>query len=145
MFARSTECALQASIYLALHSGEGSPVRSEEIARQLELPHAFTRKCLRDLVEAGILKSRKGRTGGFVLAGPPSEISVLDIVVALQTLRRYEACLLGQPECPGEVACPLHDFWMRLIERFEERLGRTSLRRMAKDLAGAARYRKARA
>lgn len=140
MYSRATECALQATVYLALHSDESQPVLSEEISTQLELPRPFMQKCLRDLVEAGILRSRKGRSGGFVLTGPPSDITVFDVVSAIQAVKKYDRCFLGQPECPGEVACPLHEFWGDFQRTLEKRLRDTSLAMMADSLSDTTRF-----
>lgn len=145
MFSRATECALQAAVYIALHAEESGPLLSEEIAGQLGLPRPFTQKCLRLLVDGGILNSYRGRSGGFTLARSAREISVYDVVTTVQRLECLGLCLVGQPICTGVTACPLHDLWQRFRRDLEGRLRRTSLARMARTAAGAARFRRPRA
>lgn len=141
LFSRAAECALQAATYICLNASEGRPVLSSEIAEQLVLPLAFTRKSLRALVTAGILLSARGKSGGFVLARPPETISVMEIVAALDSPPLKEGtCLLGQNECGGENPCALHNYWSRVISGLKTKLQATSLRDLARHQRSASAF-----
>ena len=58
-------------------------VKSESIAREQEIPSKFLENILRGLRHAGIVASQRGAEGGFRLARPPSEVSVADVIRAL--------------------------------------------------------------
>jgi Rrf2 family protein len=73
--------ALRATIELAA-AGEG-PVKGERIAQAQEIPLKFLENILGDLRHAGIVRSQRGAEGGYWLARPPDEITVADVVRAV--------------------------------------------------------------
>ena len=79
---RSTGYALLAVGYVAKNQGDGL-VRSEDIAKQYEIPLEYLLKILQQLVRAKVLRSKRGPQGGFWLAKPTTKISMLEIVEAV--------------------------------------------------------------
>jgi Rrf2 family protein len=79
---RSTQYALLAVGYVAKNQGDGL-VRSEDIAKQYEIPLEYLLKILQQLVRAKVLRSKRGPQGGFWLAKPTNKISMLEIVEAV--------------------------------------------------------------
>ena len=71
--------ALHAVVFMAQQKTD-DPVASHKIATALDMPDRFLLKVLHPLVEANLLKSIKGPKGGYQLARPATEISVLDII-----------------------------------------------------------------
>jgi len=61
-----------------------SPIGAEQLARELSIPKSFLAKILQSLAKQGVLESRKGAHGGFILARDVTEISVKDIIVAAE-------------------------------------------------------------
>ena len=123
---RSTEHALRALTYLAQKRSEDYHL-ARTMAVALEVPAPFLGKCLQPLVARGILESQRGRNGGFRLSSPPKEISLYQIVDALEHLARPRRCFLGQAECTDERACPMHEYWKRASGDFHEILLTTTL------------------
>ena len=126
MLSRSSEYAIRALTYLA----QRPKVRlhlAREIAEELDLPAPFLGKVLQPLVAKGLIRSQRGRSGGFSLAKPPSQVRLLDIVEAEETLAGENTCLLGQRECNDATACPMHEYWQRASHEFRERLTHTTL------------------
>ena len=110
LFSRQCEYALQAVIYLARKpEGEMTPIR--ELTERLEIPYHFLGKILQDLTRKRLLRSLKGPTGGFALAKPAGQITLLQIVEALDGTDFFNECVLGFPECGGENPCPVHHRW----------------------------------
>jgi Rrf2 family protein len=60
------------------------PIQSAEIARRQGIPEPYLTQLLSQLRKAGVISSRRGRSGGHVLARPPTELTLADIVVALE-------------------------------------------------------------
>ena len=59
-----------------------------------------------------MLKSTRGRGGGFILDGPPDKISVLKVLSAVEDMSRFEHdCVLGLNSCTDDAPCPAHDMW----------------------------------
>ena len=105
MFSQTAEYALRAAVYLAMHP-EGL-VGSGLLAKHTKVPHGYLSKVLNDLVDAGIANSRRGPSGGFCLARPASEITVLNVINAVDPIRRISTCPLGIPS-HGPQLCRLH-------------------------------------
>lgn len=110
MFSVTTEYALRAMIYLALHDDKPSPGRI--IAAATDSPSRYLSRVLRDLTNAGLLQAFRGPTGGFELARDASEISVLDVVNVVDPIRRIE-------RCPLNIASHRHNL-CRLHQRLDE-------------------------
>lgn len=113
IFSKKCEYGIQAILYLAAHNDKGLIV-SEEIANNLNIPKEFVSKILQSLTDSGIIYSKKGRVGGFTLGKNPDQITLLDIVEAIDGLDVFNSCVLGFPECSPEKPCPLHDQWGKL-------------------------------
>ena len=79
---RTMAYAVQALLQLAAADAEG-PISCSHLAREGHMPERFLLQILRSLVTSGILRSIRGVEGGYLLAKPPQEISMLEI---------YEAC-----------------------------------------------------
>jgi Rrf2 family protein len=98
-----------------------------DMSRDLGVPAPFLGKCLQHLVAKGLLRSQRGRRGGFRLTRAVTDITLYEIVDAQEDLQRTRRCLLGQAECSDERACPMHTFWKHASTDFIERLSTTSL------------------
>ena len=126
MFSQTSEYAIRALTILARHSLDQF-VLVGTLAETASLPHHYLSKILQNLVRMQILESRKGSRGGFRLARNPNEITLHEIVNAIENLSQTRRCLLGQIECSDERACPLHDFWVTQTDRYMDTLNNTSL------------------
>lgn len=113
IFSKKCEYGIQAILYLAAHNDKGL-IAAEEIANNLNIPKEFVSKILQSLTDSGIINSKKGRVGGFTLGKSPDQITLLDIVKAIDGLDVFNSCVLGFPECSPEKPCPLHEKWGKL-------------------------------
>ena len=80
---RTVGYALRATLYLAAEE-PNKPVPCSKIAKEREMPERFLLQILRNLVNQGVLRSTRGVDGGYTLAGPPSDVSLLDIIEAIE-------------------------------------------------------------
>jgi len=90
------------------------------------VPEAFLRKILQDLRQAGIVVAQKGRTGGYRLAQAPEEISVGQVLAALEGPVPKLACIVGE-NCEIDEGCPTVPIWRYLERRISEELSQLSL------------------
>lgn len=72
-----------ATLYIAKHEA-GGPVQGRDVARSCRIPEEYLLKILQQLVRAQVLRSERGRSGGFLLRKPPSRTTLLEIVEAIQ-------------------------------------------------------------
>jgi Rrf2 family protein len=101
--------ALRAVTHLA-GQPPGRPMRTSELAAAVDVPYNYLGKVLHQLVRTGILKSFRGKRGGFQLAVPAEEVTLHEIASLFCQIERPR-CLLGRPECTEEDPCPLHERW----------------------------------
>ena len=110
IFSKKCEYGMQAVLYLAAQD-VGTIITAEQISRVLKIPREFISKILQSLRESGIISSTKGKSGGFCLAKPSSEIKLINVVEAIDGLEMFDSCVLGFPECSPDTPCPMHDKW----------------------------------
>jgi len=90
----------------ALHPGRR--FRAAAVCRQAGVPEPFTRKVLHLLVESGLLTAHRGPGGGYALSRPPGEITLLEIVLAIDDAFDTRRCVMGFGPCGANGPCPLH-------------------------------------
>jgi Rrf2 family protein len=126
IYSRSAEYAIRAFAYLA-QMPEGKYAMVKQIAEESGIPTHFLAKILQQLARKGFLRSSKGPTGGFCLRRDPENISMLEIVEAIDGIEEYQRCPGGMTECNDQAACGLHDNWKALRSRILEYLELTSI------------------
>jgi Rrf2 family protein len=109
-FLRQTDYAARVVLHLAALP-EGARVTASEIAGKRLIPPAFVRRIVGRLAAAGILQAVRGLGGGISLARPSSEISLLDVVEAMEGPILLNSCLNEAVECPLAEACPVQSAW----------------------------------
>ncbi len=104
MIPKKAEYALRAVVLLARSLER--PVSADEIARVGQVPRRYTNKVLQALVRAGIARSQPGPGGGYRLVLQPEELSILDVIEAVEPIARIARCPLGLKT--HTELCPLH-------------------------------------
>ncbi len=123
--------ALRAVIELA--AGDGRPVKGERIAQAQEIPLKFLENILGDLRHAGIVRSQRGVEGGYWLARPADEISVADVVRAVEgPIANVRGAGPESVEYLGSAA-PLRDVWIALRANLRAVLEHVSIADIARD------------
>ncbi|MBM2840993.1 MAG: transcriptional regulator, BadM/Rrf2 family [Bacteroidetes bacterium] len=133
IFSRRCEYALQAVLYLALKEG-GEKTSIKELTHHIQIPSPFLAKILQDLTHTGLLKSGKGPHGGFALAKPAREITMFQIVEAMDGTAFTNGCVLGFTECSTTTPCAMHDEWSGIRDRIADALKKKDLAVMAKQM-----------
>jgi Rrf2 family protein len=118
IYTGSAKYAIRAMVCLAINNGDGQPFSAAAVAEAEQIPPFYLAKVLQDLGRAGLLKSARGRGGGFSLSRPADEITLMEIVAAVEDSRRLETeCVLGIDDCADEAPCPMHDTWKNFRDR----------------------------
>jgi Rrf2 family protein len=133
IYSRSAEYAIRAFVYLA-QVPEGKYAMVKNIAEESEIPTHFLAKILQQLARKGFLRSSKGPTGGFALRRAPDDITLLEIVDAIDGLAEYERCPSGITECNDEAPCGMHESWKELRSRIIGYLEGTTISDVARSL-----------
>lgn len=129
---RKGDYSVRAVLDIARQKGERRKAR--EIAGEMDIPLRFLTQILAEFVQHNLLKAVAGPTGGYVLARPPEDISLLEVVEAAEGPIALDVCVLRGGPCTWEESCPVHIPWARSQNAMAEQLAQTSLA----DLAGIA-------
>lgn len=124
MLSQTVEYALRAMVHLA--SEHGSPRTTSEIAAATRVPAAYLSKVLQSLTKAGLLRSQRGVGGGVTLARKPAELTILEVVNAVEPIKRIHTCPLGLA-AHGVRLCPLHRRVDNAVGLVEEAFRSTTL------------------
>ena len=123
MISQTTEYALRAMVFLAMDPE--TPRTAHKVAERTKVTTGYMSKVLQSLGEGGLLKAQRGRHGGFTLASSPEQITILDIVNAIEPLRRIDRCPLAIPG--HQQLCPLHQRLDDAVEMIERAFDNTTL------------------
>ncbi len=105
MISQTLEYALRAMVSLAHNHGQ--PRTSEQLAKDTQVPAMYLSKIMQGLVRAGLINSQRGPGGGFTLVRGPEEITIWDVVQAVDPFPRIRECPL-KLSTHGTNLCPLH-------------------------------------
>ncbi len=107
---KAGEYGLRAMRYL-VENGDESRISIGDISENKNIPEPFLRKLFKPLVQQGIINSTRGVSGGVRLARDPKDISVLEVVEALEGPLALNECLLEDIACEFLSECGMHDIW----------------------------------
>jgi Rrf2 family protein len=124
MFSQTVEYALRAVVHLADQAP--SPRTTEQIAAATRVPKAYLSKVLQGLCHHGIVQSKRGLGGGMVLTKEPSELTILEVVNAVEPIGRIRECPLGLA-AHGVRLCPLHKRLDNALATVEKAFRETTL------------------
>ena len=117
MLSQTAEYALRTILFIAQSNHEAGPVRTEAIAEALDIPRDYLSKILHRLAQEGVLKSSRGRGGGFVLSRPADQMPLVDVVGLFDEIAPGRKCLLGRPLCSDANACDAQASWKSVSEQ----------------------------
>src|SRR2546430_6771361 len=129
---KKADYALMAMKHLALHDDQGSS-SAREIAALYNIPIELMAKVLQRLVRRGLLASHQGTRGGYKLARVPSEISVADVIQAIDGPVTVTACSTDEGQCEQFAKCNVRDPLWRVRERILSALGECTIAELAAD------------
>mgnify|MGYP002634305925 CR=1 FL=1 len=123
MISQTVEYALRAVVYLAKAA---EPRTTGQIAEGTQVPAPYLSKVLQGLSKAGIVRSQRGVGGGITLIPTPVELTILDVVTAVDPLQRIATCPLGL-ETHGIRLCALHRRLDNALEQVESAFRNSTL------------------
>ena len=121
---QTVEYALRAVVHLANEAPEGRT--TEQIATATRVPRAYLSKVIQGLARGGIVHSQRGLGGGITLTKAPEELTILEVVNAVEPLQRIRTCPL-ELAAHGVRLCPLHRRLDNALALVEEALGSSTL------------------
>jgi len=126
IFSGPTEYAIRGLSEMAIR-GDEQRVMLDDLVAGTNLPRDFMAKVFQRLVHAGLLRSAKGRGGGFSLARPAHQITMMQIVEAIDGAQTLDRCVVGLERCTDQMPCPQHDLYKPIRQRLKDYLNTTTL------------------
>jgi Rrf2 family iron-sulfur cluster assembly transcriptional regulator len=123
--------AIRGMVYLASQL-PGRVVLVSEIARAMDVPPLFLAKIFQQFTKLGLVKSFRGSGGGFLLGRSPEEITLCEIVEAVEGPIMPNRCVMSSGTCSRDKVCTIHPVWKKIQANVRETLGAVTL----KDLSG---------
>ena len=131
LITRETDYAIRALNYIACN--EDRTISITELVKELETPKPFLRKILQLLSINGILKSYRGKNGGFVLAREPDKIFLLDLMQVFQGKFKISECIFKKNTCPDQQYCLLKNEIDSIEKMVLEKISSITLKSLKKD------------
>jgi Rrf2 family protein len=114
MWSKTTEYAIRSLVQVAVSNSEGRRPGFREIAESIDAPVQFTAKILQILSRASLVKSVRGRGGGFFFDTSADELKLSEVIRVLEGDKYFTGCMVGLPRCDADHPCPLHGEFSRI-------------------------------
>lgn len=121
---RQADYAIRAVRYLA-KQGSTQRVATSTVAKEMRIPPSFLAKIISQLSIAGLLHTSRGARGGVSLAREPKEISLLDVVEAIDGPILLNECVGTNKPCTFQKECLVHPIWLEVQQSLVSRLSAT--------------------
>lgn len=126
---RQADYAVRAMIYLA-ELGPQNRASTSQIAQEKKIPPSFLAKIVSQLSVAGLLQTSRGARGGVSLAKDPGQISLLDVVEAIDGPILLNECVGNEGACTFGSTCPMKPVWCDAQKELVTRLENTNFSNM---------------
>lgn len=123
---RRVEYGLRAVIYLSDQDPDRN-CSTSEIAKQQAVPRKFLEKIIRELIQSGLVRSKRGPYGGYSLARSPHEISFQDVIEALEGPIAVNVCMGRRLTCNYLPQCTMLGVWDEIQRKVNDVLAHTTL------------------
>ena len=124
MISRTVEYALRAVVFLADHAPEART--TDQVAAATLVPKPYLSKVIQALSRGGVVHSQRGIGGGITLIKKPDELTILEVVNAVEPIQRIRTCPLGLAS-HGVRLCPLHRRMDNALAGVEQAFADTTL------------------
>jgi Rrf2 family protein len=103
------------------------PVSKGEIGEAEGIPPGYVQQLMIRLTDAGLVRSHRGRAGGFTLARSPEDISVKEVLMATEGAFELAPCVDLRTDCPRTEICPAHVLWSKATLMVNDLFEQTSV------------------
>lgn len=105
----------------------GQVAMIDEVSQEEDIPKSFLAKIFQNLARAGLVRSNRGTGGGFLLVKKPADITVLEVIEAIEGKIAFQRCLTETPDCEHSGGCALCGLFAQAQDRVKDTFSRTSI------------------
>lgn len=128
---RQADYAVRAVLYLA-KLGPTGRASTAQIAREQKIPTTFLAKIVSQLAAVGVVRASRGARGGVTLARAADEISMLEIIEAIDGPMALNECVVDPDRCSMSNTCPVRSVWCDAQARLAAQLAQTNFGQLIK-------------
>jgi Rrf2 family protein len=114
-----------------MKNGDRAP--TSKIAASEKIPPSFLAKIVSQLSVAGVVQTSRGARGGVSLARDPQEISLLEVIEAIDGPIALNECVIDPQACPFGSDCPVHEVWCQAQEELVKKLANTKFSELVRN------------
>jgi Rrf2 family protein len=134
VFNKETEYALRGLVYIQLQNLGGRRPGIIEISQEIDAPQFYTAKILQRLVRDGFVESQKGKGGGFYFDVKKPDLSLSELILALEGGKAIRGCAFGLKQCDGDNPCPLHGKYAPIREALNTLITEETIQSLARKI-----------
>jgi Rrf2 family protein len=123
---RRADYAIRTALCLG-REGSGDRLSAPVIAQRMDVPPRFLPQIMQDLVRAGLVEASLGRGGGYRLARAPGEISLLEVIEAVEGDARRRTCVLSSTACDASRPCDVHALFADAQDALLDKLAQATI------------------
>jgi Rrf2 family protein len=127
---RQGDYAVRVMVDLAVHL-EDAPIPRAHIQGRQDVPAAYLAKIVQALARAGLVRTQPGARGGVSLSVDPSQVTLLQVVEAVEGPIELNRCVTSPGGCARDWFCPVHPVWLRVQALLRRELGTVTIAALA--------------
>ena len=131
MLSKAAEYAIRSMVYIWMMNQKGTRPGYRTIAVGVGSPEHFTAKVLQTMTRFNFLRAGKGRGGGFYFEDPAKELSIMEIIKAIDGEKFFSSCAFGFENCNCANPCPMHEEFKIIRDGFSEMVLKLTVQSMA--------------
>jgi len=135
---KNTDYAIRALLVLAAE--RGGYVSAKTIAARQDIPYQFLRRLLQEMIRHGLIVSKEGVQGGFMMEKDPGEISVTDLIEIFQGKVQVSECMFRKQICGNRARCVLRHEIMRIEQVVQSEFEKVTIGKLLRDLEAAGKH-----
>ena len=132
---KNTDYAIRA--LLALAAKKGSYVSAKSIATEHDIPYQFLRRLLQEMIRHGLIVSKEGVQGGFMMKKDPDTISITQLIEIFQGKVQVSECMFRKQICGNRARCVLRHEIMRIEQVVQSEFEKVTIGKLMRDLEAA--------
>src|SRR5690606_21409524 len=134
MFSKTCEYGIRAVIYIFSQNSKGKKLGIKDICKEIDAPEFFTAKILQSLAKQGIISSAKGPNGGFFMEKEQENLTLLDLVIAIDGDQIFTGCGLGLKQCSEISPCPIHNDFKVIRDQLAQMMSDKKIAELASEI-----------
>lgn len=128
---KRADYAIRAVLYLTVHRSDRRWHKARHIANEMEVPVKYLPQVMAPLSRAGLVRSESGPDGGYRLAAGGEEVSLLQVIEAVEGPMLSTECILRGGPCRRDDTCVVHGSWTEAQQAFRLKLETTTFTELA--------------